>query len=532
MSRPRPARRASRRVTAFVAVATAAVLALSGCATWFTGDYANGGAGAGAGGGTGGTSTSTPTAEDVPAELQPFYGQILEWESCSGSFQCATAKAPLDWSNPGGATVDLALIKKPTSGTKQGSLFVNPGGPGGSAYDFVEQSADYAAHPTLQSAYDLIGYDPRGTGHSDAVKCLTDEERDAYLYDLIPGERGSDEWLAAYTAAAKDFADKCAENTGPLLEFIDTDSTTRDLDMLRAVVGDPKLNYLGYSYGTFLGAEYAENFPSKVGRMVLDGAEDPSSSGFDISISQAAGFEQALKNYLTDCAGRSDCWFQGSADQALTGIQKLLAKVDQSPIRASDGRELGASNLLTAVFYPLYNQENWSYLDTLFQTVGDGQADFAFQLADAYNSRNADGTYADNLIESFNAISCADYPATTDPAVIAEQNEKIVEASPTVGPYWTYSDVSCSQWPYPSRRVPAPVTAAGSSPILVVGTTGDPATPYKWAEALAGQLENGHLVTFQGEGHTAYNSSTCVADAVDAYFLEGTVPATDPDCTN
>jgi pimeloyl-ACP methyl ester carboxylesterase len=528
----RPRIRPARRATALVALATAALLALSGCSTWFT-DALAGGAGGNGAGATSAPTTSTPTAENVPAELQPFYGQALTWSSCGGPFQCATAKAPLDWSNPSGDTVELALIKKAASGsTKLGTLFVNPGGPGGSAYDFVQQSADYAAHPTLQEGYDLIGYDPRGTGHSDAVHCLTDAERDAYLYDVLPGERGSEEWLAAYTAASKDFADKCAANTGPLLQFIDTDSTTRDLDMLRALVGDPKLNYLGYSYGTFLGAEYAENFPDKVGRMVLDGAEDPSSSGFDISISQAEGFEQALTNYLTDCSGRSDCWFDGSVDDALTGIQKLLAKLQESPIRATDGRELGANNMLTAIFYPLYNKGNWPYLDTLFSSVSDGQADVAFQLADAYNSRNADGTYADNLIESFNAISCADYPASTDPAVIADQNQRLVEASPTVGPYWTFSDVPCAVWPYPSRRVPAPVTAAGSGPIIVVGTTGDPATPYKWAQALAGQLENGHLVTFQGDGHTAYNSSTCVADAVDAYFLQGTVPAIDPQCTS
>ncbi|MGD8168299.1 alpha/beta hydrolase [Herbiconiux sp. P16] len=525
----RSRRTPARRAVAALTIVTAALLVLSGCATWFTGPQN----GYGAAGTTAAPSTSSPTGEDVPADLQPFYGQVLDWESCDAGFLCATATAPLDWSNPGGDTVSLALIKKPASGgTKLGTLFVNPGGPGGSAYDFVQQSADYAAHPSLQGSYDLIGYDPRGTGHSDAVHCLTDKERDAYLYDIIPGERGSQEWIDAYTAAAKDFADKCAQNTGPLLEFIDTESTTHDLDMLRAVVGDPKLNYLGYSYGTFLGAQYAENFPDKVGRMVLDGAEDPTSSGFDISISQAAGFENALKAYLQDCVSTSGCWFDGTADEALTKVQQLLAQVEQSPLRATDGRELGASNLLTAIFYPLYNQGNWPYLDQLFSSVENGDADFAFQLADEYNSRNSDGTYRDNLIESFNAISCADYPAVTDPAAVAEQNAELVQASPTVGPYWTYGDITCSQWEYPSRRVPAPVTAAGSGPILVVGTTGDPATPYKWAQALAGQLENGHLVTFQGEGHTAYNSSTCVADVVDAYFLDGTVPSSDPNCSN
>ncbi|MDO9395861.1 MAG: alpha/beta hydrolase [Herbiconiux sp.] len=515
------------RATVAVAVMTTLALALAGCTPWIA--NLPGGAAGTPGGGS--TSTSTPVAEDVPEALRPFYGQTLAWSACGSGFECTTATAPLDWTDPGGDTIDLALIKKPASGgTRLGSLFVNPGGPGGSAYDFVEQSADYAVHPEVQTSYDLIGYDPRGTGHSDAVQCLTDEERDAWLYDLIPGERGSAEWIEAYTASAKEFAEKCAENTGPLLEFIDTDSTTRDLDMLRAAVGDPALNYLGYSYGTLLGAEYAENFPEKVGRMVLDGAEDPSSSGFDITISQAQGFEGALKSYLADCVSRSDCWFDGTADQALTAVQRMLASVEASPLRSSDGRQLAASSLLTAIFYPLYDAGSWPYLDTLFSTVEEGQADFAFQLADAYNSRNPDGSYADNLIESFNAISCADFPATTDPSVIAAQNDRLVAASPTVGPYWTYGDITCAEWPYPSKRVPAAVTAAGAAPILVVGTTGDPATPYKWAEALAGQLESGQLITFEGEGHTAYNSSTCVSDLVDQYFLTGAVPASDPDC--
>jgi pimeloyl-ACP methyl ester carboxylesterase len=511
-----------RRASVLVAALTAAALVLSGCSTWFTGT----GAGTGAG-------PSTPTGEQVDPSLEKFYDQVIDWQPCDSGFYCATATAPLDWSNPSGDTVKLALIKKPaTGGTRLGSLFVNPGGPGASAVDFVQQSADFAVHPEVQQSYDVIGFDPRGVGHSDAVHCLTDSQRDAYLYDIVPGDRGSQSWLDGQEASAKTFADGCQANTGPLLQFIDTQSTTHDLDMLRAAVGDTKLNYLGYSYGTFLGAEYAQNFPTHVGRMVLDGAEDPSSSSFDITESQAVGFESALKAYLTDCASRSGCWFTGTADQGLAEVQTMLAQVDKSPIRNSDGRELGSNTLLTAIFYPLYSKGNWPALDQLFASVEKGQTSVAFQLADAYNDRNANGTYADNLIEAFTAISCADYPTTTDPTVIAQQNQQLIAAAPTIGPYWTYGDIGCAAWPYPSTRTPAAVSAPGSGPILVVGTTNDPATPYKWAQALASQLDEGHLVTFHGEGHTAYNSSSCVADTVNAYFLQGTVPSADPDCTS
>jgi hypothetical protein len=181
---------------------------------------------------------------------------------------------------------------------------------------------------------------------------------------------------------------------------------------------------------------------------------------------------------------------------------------------------------------PLYSESLWSDLDYMFESVKEGEAGAAFTLVDDYYSRSSDGTYYDNLIQNFNAITCADYPVTTDPAVIAQQNEQLVEASPTVGPYWTYGDIGCSVWPYPSRAEPGPITAAGSNPILVVGTTNDPATPYVWAQALASQLENGHLITYQGEGHTAYNTSSCVDDVVSAYFLDDTVPSSDPQCTS
>ncbi|ARJ06066.1 proteinase [Cnuibacter physcomitrellae] len=517
----RPAR---RRPLVALAVGALAVTVLAGCSPWLfpSPDAAS-------------TvePTSTPTGETVDPSLEGYYSQSLTWDDCGQGFVCSTATAPLDWSNPDdGQTIDLALVRHPASGSKVGSLLVNPGGPGASAFDFVRQSVDFAAHPDLQQEYDIVGVDPRGVGRSSAISCLDDKQADAFFFDILPGQRGSQEWQDALRQSSKTFADACAANTGPLLEFIDTESSARDMDMIRALLGDDKLNYLGYSYGTSLGAHYAGLFPDKVGRMVLDGAENPESTSFDLTLTQAQGFESALKAYLESCTKESDCWFQGSADDGLKEVQGLLAQVDKKPIPNEDGRQLGSSSLLTAIMDPLYSESLWSDLDYMFESVKEGEAGAAFTLVDDYYSRSSDGTYYDNLIQNFNAITCADYPVTTDPAVIAQQNEQLIAASPTVGPYWTYGDIGCSVWPYPSRAVPGPITAAGSQPILVVGTTNDPATPYVWAQALASQLENGHLITYQGEGHTAYNTSSCVDDVVSAYFLDGTVPSSDPQCTS
>ncbi|TIH33664.1 alpha/beta hydrolase [Subtercola vilae] len=513
-----------RRTLGIVAVAAAAALVLTGCSTWF---------GSGTGSATGQPAAgSSPTGEDVAANLKPFYDQTLSWSDCGGGFQCAKATMPLDWAKPGSDTISIALIKQPAKGsTRLGTLFVNPGGPGVSAIDFVKGNVDFAVDPSLQQQYDIVGFDPRGVGASTAVSCVTAKQMDSYLYDITPGAHGSAEWIAAATATAKAFGAGCASGTGALLGHIDTESTVRDLDALRAAVGDAGLNYLGYSYGTFIGGEYANLFPKKVNRLVLDGVVDPTSTGFDSTIGQAKGFEGALRAYLADCLAGSNCPFSGTVDTAAAQVTTLLKAVDTSPIRAADGRQLGSSSLLTAIFYPLYAKSSWPYLSQMIAEVKQGKADIAFQLADAYNGRNSDGTYRNNQTEAFTAINCLDYPAVTDAATIAKQNSELVAASPTFGPWWTYGDIGCAAWPVPATRTPAPISDVGAPTILVVGTTDDPATPYTDAQSVAKQLTGSQLITYVGEGHTAYGTSSCVHKIVDDYFLTGTAPTSDPRCT-
>ncbi|HWU45530.1 MAG TPA: alpha/beta hydrolase [Humibacter sp.] len=478
------------------------------------------------------SDTSTPVQEQVAPQLKPFYRQKLVWNDCAKGMQCTTVKAPLEWASPSVGTVELALIRQPAKGKKLGSLLVNPGGPGGSGYDFVRDSVDYATDAKLQSSFDIVGFDPRGVGRSSAVKCYGAQKMDHYLYDITPGIRGSDAWIAAQKKSSTDFGAACKQNTGPLLGQVDTVSAAHDLDLMRAVLGDKKLDYLGYSYGTYLGATYAGLYPKKVGRMVLDGALDPAATNFDVTEVQSKGFESALRAYLADCLKNGqNCPFTGTVADGMTTIKALLASVEQSPIRNSDGRELGANTLVTAIIYPLYDANSWKYLSDMFAQVMQGDASYAFQLADGYNDRSANGTYKSNSTEAFTAINCLDYRYDDNPAVMRHQAAELTAAAPVIGPYMAYGDIGCATWPYTSTATRAPIHASGAAPIVVVGTTNDPATPYVWAKNLASELDSGHLVTYHGQGHTAYNkSNACVNNAVDAYLVSGTVPTTDPMC--
>jgi len=508
-----------RRAAAATLAATV-VLALAGC-TGILGSLIPGYV----------VARSTPTGETTSAVLEPYYSQVLEWSRCEGDFQCTTATAPLDWTDPSGQEIDLALIRAVATGDRLGSLLVNPGGPGGSGYSFVRDSLERAVSERVVARYDVVGFDPRGVGRSSAVDCHDDpEELDDYIYDIPEAPIGSEEYLSEIEQAEEDFGEECLENTGRLLGFVDTVSAARDLDLLRAVLGDRRLNYLGYSYGTLLGATYAGLFPRMTGRLVLDGAIDPTTTSFEVTAAQARGFDAALGAYLADCVSR-DCVFSGTVGEATASVRRLLDRLEASPLRAADGRLLGSSAMSIAIILPLYNEADWPYLDQLFASVAAGDPEFAFQLADNYYGREPDGGYRDNSAEAFTAINCLDYAVDSTRESLDSEAEQLAAIAPIFGPELAYGGTSCAAWPFPSTRQPAPITAAGSAPIVVVGTTGDPATPYAWAQGLADQLENGHLVTYDGEGHTAYNTSNdCVLDAVDGFLIDGVVPAVDPMC--
>jgi pimeloyl-ACP methyl ester carboxylesterase len=483
--------------------------------------------------GGGGGSTSSPTGEDVNPAIAEFYHQTVTWSACQGGMECATVTAPIDWSDPSVGTIELAVLRSPATGTKQGSLFVNPGGPGGSGWEFVA----YSSFPSLNDQFDIVGWDPRGVSRSAPITCYTDDaDRDDSLYGTYPSPYDTPGWIDELTAASEDYAAACLANTGPLLEHVDTVSTARDLDMLRAVVGDSTLTYLGYSYGTKIGATYAELFPEKVGRMVLDGAVDPSMSDVDALTVQMGGFESAFRAYMTDCLASGDCPFTGPLEDALRQAHDLIATAGAKRLVADDGRVLDEATIATGIAINLYSQSYWPDMSQMFADLQVDDPNSTFTNADYYNSRNPDGTYSGNSVDAYQAITCADGDFLDDPESTLDRIAEIDRVAPTIGAFFTYDDfavldVLCTHWPVPIPEAPTEYDAAGAPPILVIGTSNDPATPYAWAQSLADQLDSGVLISYTGEGHTIYGQGVaCVDDVVDAYFLRGTVPTADPRC--
>jgi pimeloyl-ACP methyl ester carboxylesterase len=504
-----------RRSTAVAALIAVGVLALSGCTLLPAG--------------------SSPS--EAPGGTDRFYTQQLTWTDEGDLLDSTTVEVPLDWGDPDGDTIEIAVMRHHATEDPLGSLLMNPGGPGGSGYDYVRDYAQYLVTPDVLANFDLIGFDPRGVNHSNAVTCYTDPaDRDEYLYGTYDDAYGTQGWVDELTEREKDYAAACAENTGPLLAHIDAGSVARDMDVIRAVLGDDTINYLGYSYGTYLGTMYAELFPEKVGRMVLDGAVDPTVSDLDALATQMAGFESALRAYMADCQSGGGCPFSGDADAGMTQVRELLDGIDAQHLVASDGRPLDSATVGTAIAENLYSDSFWPDMTAMFTDLLAGDADSTFAAADDYNGRNRDGTYQDNSNDVYSAVTCAEGDLGIDDTDTLGDVTVLQQKAPTIGDYFGYDDTFvldalCSNWPYPVADLPTEFDAAGAAPIIVIGTSNDPATPYANAVSLSKQLQSGVLISYEGEGHTIYAQGvSCVDDAVDAYLITGTVPAQDPQC--
>lgn len=467
-----------------------------------------------------GAPAAEPTA---PAGLARFYGQSVQWSDCDAADECAQVEVPLDYADPAGDTVQIAVARvRADEPDPAGAILVNPGGPGASAIDFLA-SARLIVSPEVRDEYDLVAYDPRGVGRSTPVDCLDDSELDGLF--AADFDVDSDAGLAEMIQAWGDFAQGCAERTGPVLAHIDTVTAARDMDVVRAVIGEPRLDYLGYSYGTKLGATYAALFPEQVGRMVLDSALDPRLDGDEMATGQAVGFESALRAYVADCLGESRCPLSGSVDEALTQIRDLLDEARTDPLPTSSGRRLTGSLAFTGLAYPLYSQSMWPDLTTALRGALGGDGTVLLALSDAYYDRSADGRYTTNTSVAFNAINCLDLPAATDVPTMREEAEQVEQLAPTVGRFFAYSGALCARWPVPPVGSLDDYSAEGAAPIVVIGTTNDPATPYVWAQSLSEALSSGVLLTHVGEGHGAYGlGNECLTEAVDDYWLDGTVP--------
>ncbi|MET0931706.1 MAG: alpha/beta hydrolase [Aeromicrobium sp.] len=468
-----------------------------------------------------------PLDAKAPAGLESFYQQDLTWSDC-GEAQCTWVTVPIDYTAPDGDTTKIRVSVHPAQGDAERSIFVNPGGPGGSALDFATQMATSFGDDVLEKA-DVVGVDPRGVGLSDPLTCLSDSDFDTYAKgDPDPDDAGE---IRTLRETFTGMGDACLANSGELAAHVSTVEVARDMDVVRALLGRETLDWFGASYGTELGSVYAELFPGQVGRMVLDGAVDPSLDNIESSFAQATGFQRALTGYAEDCVTSDGCPIGDDAEAGVARIADLLAQLDVTPIKGDGDRELTEGLAFYGIAVTLYDEETWPVLTQALTAAFDGDGSVLVALSDAYFERQDDGSYASNIGQVINAISCLDSPGGLDEAAVEAQIPRFVAASPVFGRALAWGALGCSDWPIESANPLPDIDGSGAPPIVVVGTTGDPATPYESAEALADQLESAVLLTRKGEGHTAYLSgNTCITKAVDRYLTDGTVPKDGTTC--
>ncbi|WP_327327960.1 alpha/beta hydrolase [Streptomyces sp. NBC_01210] len=496
-----------------------------------------------------GNASSTPS-DSAPATRKPpssLTAQKLSWHTCAaptpaqgtseapgGAWQCATLKAPLDYAKPDGETINVALIraKAKDQDRRIGSLLFNFGGPGASGVSILPSLGN--EFQTLNSRYDLVSFDPRGVGESSGVTCLSDKEIDAYY----AGDGSPNDATRLKDAAefGKKYIQGCERNSGKVLSHVDTVSAARDMDLMREVLGDKKLYYFGMSYGTELGGVYAHLFPKNVGRSVLDAVVDPTQDPLQETLGQAKGFQLALNNYMKDCAATKGpaCPTGKGGDEGSQKLAALLKKIDKQPLPTQDGRKLTSDLAFTGIMSALYSTAYWPTLTTaLDEALVLGQGNGLLALADAYNGRDEQGHYT-NADNANIAISCADQKQRYTDGDVQASLPQFRKASPVFGEAMAGSITSCTGWPVTGKTDKPQVSAKGSAPILVIGNTGDPATPYEGAHKMAQELGDGVGVeiTLTGQGHGGYDSgNSCLKKAVDRYLLDGIVPAPGTTCS-
>ena len=493
-----------------------------------------------------GSHTFTPddpgNSPAIPEGLEAFYNQEVSWYPCGdtggmekteeqGKFSCGMVTVPMDYNNPDGTTIQIAVKKRAADGESRGSLFINPGGPGGSGISLVE-GAEQSFSKELLAGYDVVGFDPRGVGSSTAIKCGDATlGMEASKEKPQPGEF-FETWAANYLTQVREVREQCEAHSEPgLLDHVNTVSVAKDLDVLRAISGEKSLNYLGFSYGTELGYTYAELFPKNAGRLVLDGAVDSTISHQDFDLDRAEAFENALHSYVQACLeGKAgdNCPLTGDVEQGVQQIHDLIASANASPMATSDpdvkitGAQLAQAIQLPFLQYGLWPQLTAVLAPAITQNDASGFAEAFKQVSNGLSTA------------AYLGVQCQDRPAQADVDVWRAQYEEAQEIAPTFASAASL-DVICTAWGHYSEIDPLPqnVHAEGAAPILVVGTTGDPATPYKWSEALAEQLDSAQLITWQGNAHVAYpRGNKCITKAVDGFLLDGQLPEDNLTCTS
>lgn len=481
-------------------------------------------------------TTVTPTGTDHPRALDRFYTQPVSWAPCSDSGQhlCTTIEVPVDYAKPAGDTFELALRKVPAlePSKRIGSLLINPGGPGGSGLEYA-QYASFLFSKELRTVYDIVGFDPRGIGASDAVSCLTNADMDRlFAADPTPDTPAERSELVA---SAEESADHCAAKGGQRALHMSSTEVARDMDIMRALVGDPKLNFFGVSYGTFLGALYADLFPRRVGRFVLDSAVSPNQTDLEGMVYDAQGFEASLDAFLTWCVARDDCALGKDKAKARAKIIALLDRIDQKPLRTSKQGlpRVGEGWVGFAIFMCLYSETTWPTLNRgLDEALTKGSADVLVSRAFAVVGRSSKGGYdKGTYLQAVIPVRCADWPRTPDTADYRARRDRLYAAHPLWARLAGETVDPCRTWPAPGRTPKRTKLGVGAAPILVVGNLRDPATPVGGTEQLAKDLDSGTLLIADSDGHGAYYSgNSCVDGVVDSYIIRGALPTAGKSC--
>jgi pimeloyl-ACP methyl ester carboxylesterase len=491
---------------------------------------------------------AAPAQDSAPSTLRGYYAQRLDWKPCDNGFECARLLVPFDYARPGGRRFSLPVIKLPAAepSRRVSALVVNPGGPGGSGVQYALGARSEFPSAVL-ARFDIVSFDPRGVAASGpALACLTGPQLDTYLAtDEMPANAAQ---LAQVVAQGKLYAARCAQKSAALLPYVGTRNAARDMDVLRAALGESQLSFLGKSYGTYLGAWYAQLFPRRVRALVLDGAVDPGTPSLQADITQAEGFQVAFRSFAAWCLAAPGCPLSpagpaasgsaasgsgvrgsgvsaGSVNAATARLYALVVRANSAPLanKLGDGQVADGALLLNGVAAALYSKSTWTDLKTGLTQAFAGDGTVLVQLANLLLERNPDGTYA-NLVDADTSISCLDRPWPRSLASWQAAAAAAARAAPLFGAPIVWGSLPCAYWPVPSEPL-AKIRAAGARPILVVGTLRDPATPYRWARALAADLSSGVLLGWNGDGHTAYGEgSSCVDTIVNDYLIGLSVP--------
>jgi pimeloyl-ACP methyl ester carboxylesterase len=477
----------------------------------------------------GSSSSSTDTTVPSLDNTTEFVVNPIEWTACDGStnteVECGNIEVPFDYADPDQGSFVL-YVKKHNAASpadRIGSMMVNPGGPGFGGSSLADD-AEYYFSQDLIDRFDIIAWDPRGTGESTpAVNCV--DTFDEYFGLDSPPETPDEK--QALIDASQAFNDKCAENSGTILPFISTKASAQDINSLRLALGEEKVSFFGFSYGSELGTTWATMFPETVRAIVVDGAVDPTASSIQEGMAQAKGFEGQLATFLKQCSERTTCEFHNNGD-AEAAFDKLVLDIDAKPLEVSKDRTLVTQGVLfTAVAQAMYSDYYWPQLSEALNAAQGGDGKGILQLYDDYYQRNEDGTYG-NELEAFLAISCLDDPGATSTEEVDSHIEDFIAAAPRLGGNFAYG-YSCALWPV-KQAAKVNITGKGAGPIVVVGTTGDAATPLSSTRKMAQGLEQGILIVVDANQHTGYGANSCVVKAVDEYLIKLTVPANETTC--